>query len=50
MIENHWGEHGKKWCDHSDGGTLKLAVSEERADVVNWFFICWYSFPKIKSW
>ena len=28
--------------------TLKLTVSQEWADRINWFFACWYKFMKVK--
>ena len=40
----------KNGCDQPCYGTLKLTVSEEWADGINWFFPCWYRFTKIKSW
>ena len=30
--------------------TLKLTVSQEWVDGINWIFACWYRFTKIKSW
>ena len=30
--------------------TLKLMVSQEWVDGINWIFACWYRFTKIKSW
>ena len=30
--------------------TLKLTVSQECINGVNWFFACWYNFMQIKSW
>ena len=40
----------KNGCGQSSNGTLKLTVSEEWTDGINWFFACWYRFTKIKSW
>ena len=40
----------KNGCGQSCYGTLKLTVSEEWTDGINWFFACWYRFTKIKSW
>ena len=40
----------KNGCDQSCYWTLKLTVSEEWTDGINWFFACWYRFTKIKSW
>ena len=31
-------------------GTLKLTVSEEWTDAINWFFACYYRFTKNKIW
>ena len=42
MVKNECGQFGL-W-------TLKLTVSQERADGVNWLFACWYVVTKIKSW
>ena len=36
----------KNECDYSCGGTLKLTVSEEWTDRINWFFACWWTFTK----
>ena len=30
--------------------TLKLTVSQECINGINWFFACWYNFMQIKSW
>ena len=40
----------KNGCGQSSGETLKLTVSEEWTDGVNWFLTCWCRFAKIKSW
>ena len=40
----------KNGCGQSGDGTLKLTVSEEWTDRINWFFACWYRLRKIKSW
>ena len=29
---------------------LKLTVSQECINGINWFFACWYNFMQIKSW
>ena len=50
MIENIWGEHGQNGCGQSDDRTLKLTVSENWADRINWFFACSYRFTKNKGW
>ena len=42
MIKN-----GYCW---SCGRTLKLSVSEEWTNGINWFFACWYRLTKIKRW
>ena len=39
----------KKGCDHSCHRTLKLAVSPEGLNGINWFLVCWYKFRKAKS-
>ena len=31
-------------------GTLKLTVSEEWTDAINWLFACYYRFTKNKIW
>ena len=38
----------KNGCGQSVDRTLKLSVSEEWADKMNWFFACWYRFTKLK--
>ena len=40
----------KNGCGQSSDGTLKLSVSEEWTDGINWFFACWYKFRKAKSY
>ena len=42
MVENG--------CDQSVHVTLKLTVSEEWIDEMNWFFACWCKFKKAKSY
>ena len=42
MVKNVYGKSVHK--------TLKLTVSEEWTDGINWFFACWYRFTKTKSW
>ena len=39
----------KNGCGQSCDGTLKLMVSEECTDGINWFFLCWYKFRQAKS-
>ena len=34
----------------SRDGALKLILSNEWTDGINWFFACWYRLTKIKSW
>ena len=41
------GGHGHKWLCHSDRKTLKLAVSHEVINGINWFLVCWYKFRKV---
>ena len=41
MVENGCGQSGH--------GTLKLTVSQEWIDGMNWFFACWCKFRKAKS-
>ena len=36
-------------CVHSSNRTLKLSVSEEWIDGINWFFTCWCKSRKAKS-
>ena len=40
----------KNGCDQSGLWALKLIVSQEWTDGINWFFACWYSFTEIKRW
>ena len=49
QIHANMGWYGQL-CGQSCDGTLKLALSEEWTDGINWFFACWYWFTKIKSW
>ena len=37
-------------CGQSGHGTLKLAVSQEQIDGMNWFFAWWCKFRKAKSY
>ena len=39
-LKNIGGEHGQKWLFDSVCRTLKLAVSHEKINGVNWFFVC----------
>ena len=36
-------------CGQSGHGTLKLAVSQEWIDAMNWFLVCWCKFKNTKS-
>ena len=38
----------KDGCGHSGHRTLKLAVSQEWMDGINWFSACWYKLRKAK--
>ena len=40
----------KNGCGQSCDGTLKLTLSEEWTNGINWFFACWCRFITIKSW
>ena len=40
----------KNGCDQSGHGTLKLTVSQEWLDGMNWFFVCWCTFGKAKRY
>ena len=40
----------KNGCGQSCDGTLKLTVSEEWTDEINWFFACCYRFITVKIW
>ena len=40
----------KNGCGQSCDGTLKLTLSEEWTNGLNWFFACWCRFITIKSW
>ena len=40
----------KNRCGQSGARTLKLTVSEEWTDGINWIFACWYRFTKSKIW
>ena len=40
----------KNGCDHSWPRTLKLTVSQEEINVINWFFTCGYKSREAKSY
>ena len=40
----------KSECDQSSLLTLKMTVSEELTDRMNWFFACWFKLMQIKRW
>ena len=40
----------KNGCDQFGLLTLKLAVSPEWTDGINWFFACWHKFTQTKRW
>ena len=40
----------KNGCSHSGHGTLKLTLSQEWIDGMNWFFACRWKFMKAESW
>ena len=40
----------KNVCGQSGHGTLKLAVSQEWINRMNWFYACWCKFRKTKSY
>ena len=40
----------KNECGHPGLRTLKLAVSQDVINVINWFLVCWYKFRKVKSY
>ena len=42
MVKNGGGQS----CD----GTLKLTLSEEWTNEMNWFLACWYKFITVKRW
>ena len=43
-FQSFKGWHGQKYGGHSCYKTLKLTISEEWTDGINWFFECWYRF------
>ena len=45
-----WANMVKSGCCHSCHRTLRLAVTEEWIDGINWFFACWCKFRKGKSY
>ena len=49
-LKFFWLGMVKNGCDQPGLWTLKLTVSEEWIDVINWFFACWYKFFQIKRW
>ena len=40
----------KKGCGQSCDGTIKLTLSEEWTNGINWFLVCWWRFITVKSW
>ena len=40
----------KNGCGQSGDGTVKLTVSEEWTDRINWFFACWFFAEFWRSW
>ena len=53
-LKGDWKSLGWAWSKNGHGQysdrTLKLTLSEERTDGINWFFARWYGFTKTKSW
>ena len=49
MIKNIWMGVARNECGQSGHRTLKLAVSQEWIDAMNWFFAWWCKFWKVKS-
>ena len=45
-LKGFWWGMVKIECGQSVLWTLKLTVSQERADGTNWLFACWYNFTK----
>ena len=39
----------KNGCGHSGLRALKLAVSQEAINGINWFLVCWYKFRNAES-
>ena len=55
QITNYWSKIfwvGMVWngCDQSGYRTLKLTISQEGIDGINWFFARWCKFRKTKSY
>ena len=40
QLKNIGVDHGHKWLCHFDRKTLKLAVSHEEINGINWFLVC----------
>ena len=40
----------KNGCDQSCDGILKLTLSEEWTNWINWFLACWCRFITVKNW
>ena len=49
-MKRFWWGIFKNECSQSGLWTLKLTVSEEWTDGINWLFACWYVITKVKSW
>ena len=50
IQKNYWVGIVQSGCGQFGHGTLKLAVSQNLTDGMNWFFACWCKFRKAKSW
>ena len=50
MAEKYLVDFVKNGCDLCDHRTLKLAVSQEGMNGINWFWVCWYKCRKAKSY
>ena len=50
LIHNIWMGVARNGCGQCGHGTLKLAVSQEWIDGMNWFFAWWCKFRKVKSY
>ena len=49
LSKRFWLGFVRNWSGQSGLGTLKLAVSQEWIDGINWFFACQFKLSNFKS-
>ena len=48
-LKANWKILGRTWSKTGVGVSLKLGVSQEAVDGINFFFVCWYKFRIAES-